>query len=93
MTAGGALGGVDVSAQWTTVPVLAEAIVNDARRGTFDQQTLTNGLTQQVRANIETVCQSPGLSVGVGTSTPGNAGDLTFSPGYTHVVWTGSVNQ
>ena len=93
MTAGGALGGVDVSAQWTIPPSLAETMLNDARRGTFSLETLQAAATQQVRSNIETVCQLPGISAGVGMATPGNLGDLTFSPGYTHVVWTGSVNQ
>jgi hypothetical protein len=93
MTAGGALGGVDVSAQWTIPPSLAETMLNDARRGTFSLETLQAAATQQVRSNVETVCQLPGISAGVGMATPGNLGDLTFSPGYTHVVWTGSVNQ
>jgi hypothetical protein len=93
MTAGGALGGVDVSAQWTIPPSLAEIMLNDAIRGTFSLQTLQAAVTSQVRTDIETVCQLPGISAGVGMATPGNLGDLTFSPGYTYVVWTGSVNQ
>ncbi len=93
MTAGGAIGGVDVAAQWTIPPVLAEAMANDARRGSFSVDSLQSALTGQLISNIQAVCQAPGISAGVSFPTPGNLGDVTFSPGYTRVVWTGSVNQ
>jgi len=93
MTLGGAVGGIDVGAQWTIPPVLATAMVNDASRGSFSAQSLQSALTGQLDANIQAVCQAPGISAGVSIPTSGNMGDATFSPGYTHVVWTGSVNQ
>jgi len=92
MTAGGAVGGIDVAAQWTIPPVLAEAMVNDAKRGSFSVDSLQSALTGQLIANIQAVCQAPGISAGVSLPTPGNLGDVTFSPGYTKVVWTGSVD-
>jgi len=92
MTAGGAVGGIDVAAQWTIPPVLAEAMVNDAKRGSFSVDSLKSALTGQLIANVQAVCQAPGISAGVSLPTPGNLGDVTFSPGYTKVVWTGSVD-
>ncbi len=91
MTAGGAVGGVDVGAQWTFPQVLAEALVSDARRGSFSVESLQSALTGQIVSNIQAVCQAPGISAGVSIPTPGNLGDVTFSPGYTHVVWTGEI--
>jgi len=93
MTAGGALGGIDVAAQWTFQPVIAQAIADNARSGNFTQETLQTALTSAVVSNIQSVCQTPGISAAVNFPSPGNLGDVTFSPGYTYVVWTGSVNQ
>jgi len=93
MTAGGAVGGVDVAAQWTFYPALADAMASDARRGSFSQQTLQTALTAQMVSDIQSVCQTPGISAAVNFPSPGNLGDVTFSPGYTYVVWTGEVNQ
>ena len=92
MTAGGAAGGIDVAAQWTIPPVLAEAMASDAKRGSFSVESLTSALTGQLISNIQAVCQAPGISAGVSLPTPGNLGDVTFSPGYTKVVWTGSAD-
>ncbi len=92
MTAGGAVGGIDVAAQWTIPPVLATAMANDAKKGSFSVESLTSALTGQLISNIQAVCQAPGISAGVSLPTPGNLGDVRFSPGYTQVVWKGSVN-
>lgn len=92
MTAGGAAGGIDVAAQWTIPPVLATAMADDARKGSFSVDSLKSALSGQLISNIQAVCQAPGISAGVSLPTPGNLGDVTFSPGYTQVVWKGSVN-
>jgi hypothetical protein len=91
MTAGGAVGGIDVAAQWTFQPVIAQAIADNARSGNFTQQSLQTALTSQVVSNIQSVCQTPGISAAVNFPTPGNLGDVSFSPGYTYVVWTGEI--
>jgi hypothetical protein len=91
LTAGGALGGIDVAAQWTVPPSLAQAMAADAKRGNFSVDSLKTALTSQIISGIETVCAAPGISAGVSIPTPGNLGDVTFSPGYTHVLWKGSI--
>jgi len=91
LTAGGAVGGIDVAAQWTIPPSLAQVMAADAKRGNFTVDTLKNAVTSQIVSDVQAVCQAPGISAGVSFPSPGNLGDVTFSPGYTHVVWTGEI--
>jgi vacuolar-type H+-ATPase subunit H len=91
MTAGGSVGGIDVSASWTFQNDLAKALVNDAKTGKFNPAGLKKALTKQVTSVIETVCTVPGISAGVSFPSSQNLGNVTYTPGYTHVIWTGSI--
>lgn len=90
LTAGGTAGGVDVAAQWTVPPSLAQALATDAAKNGFNAASLKNALTSTVTADIQSVCQAPGISAGVSIPVPANMGDVTLSAGYTHVVWKGT---
>jgi hypothetical protein len=91
MTAGGSVGGIDVSASWTFQNDLAKALVDDAKTGKFNPAGLKKALTKQVTSVIETVCTVPGISAGVSFPSSQNLGNVTYTPGYTHVIWTGSI--
>jgi len=52
--------------------------------------SLAATLTPAVASQIDAVCQAPGVSVGVSIPVPQNLGNVTFSVGYTNVVWTGA---
>jgi hypothetical protein len=89
-TVGGTLGGIDVAAQWSMPTDVVRALATDAARTGFDADSLKNTLTSNLTANIQTMCQAPGISAGVSIPVPTNMGDITFSGGYTSVVWQGS---
>ena len=89
LTAGGDAGGVDVAAQWTLPPSLLQLLATDAARNDFNQDSLKNALTSTVTDSITTMCQAPGISAGVSIPSSANMGNVTFSPGYTTVVWKG----
>ena len=89
LTAGGDAGGVEVAAQWTLPPSLLQLLATDAARNDFNQDSLKNALTSTVTDSITTVCQAPGISAGVSIPSSANMGNVTFSPGYTTVVWKG----
>jgi hypothetical protein len=90
LTAGGEVGGVDVAAQWTLPPSLVQLLATDAARNDFNEDSLKNALTTTVTNSITTMCQAPGISAGVSLPSSANMGNVTFSPGYTTVVWTGA---
>jgi len=116
MTAGGTAGGVDVAAQWSVPPSLAQALITDVANApteqksmsmpklptgrsvkgptfnvpVFSEASLAASLTSAVAAQVDSVCQAPGISVGVSLPVPQNLGNVTFSPGYTQVVWSGA---
>jgi len=90
LTAGGTVGGIDVAAQWTLPPSLVTALAKDVAQNGFNPTSLQNALTTNVTDAITTMCQAPGISAGVSIPVPANMGDVSFSPGYTHVVWKGS---
>jgi len=89
LTAGGDAGGVDVAAQWTLPPSLVQLLATDAARNDFNEDSLKNALTTTVTNSITTMCQAPGISAGVSIPSSANMGNVTFSPGYTTVVWKG----
>jgi hypothetical protein len=89
VTAGGELGGIDVAAQWFVPPSLQQVLANDAAKKEFDVNSLKDALTPSVIGSITTMCQVPGISAGVSFPSSANLGNVTFSPGYTHVVWKG----
>jgi hypothetical protein len=91
LTAGGEAGGIDVAAQWTLPPSLVQVLATDVARNGFDVNSLKNALTSSITDGITTMCQAPGISAGVSIPTSANLGNVTFSPGYTHVVWKGSI--
>jgi len=90
LTAGGTAGGVDVAAQWTLPPSLVQALATDSMRKGHSPVSLRNAATSTVIADIQAVCQAPGISGGVSIPVPMNMGDVTLSAGYTHVVWKGT---
>jgi hypothetical protein len=111
MTAGGTAGGVDVAAQWSVPPSLAQALITDVANAptekktmklpagfkaptfnvpVFSEASLAASLTSAVAAQVDSVCQAPGISVGVSLPVPQNLGNVSFSPGYTQVVWSGA---
>jgi len=90
LTAGGDAGGVDVAAQWTLPPSLVQILATDAARNDFNEDSLKNALTTTVTNSITTMCQAPGISAGVSIPSSANMGNVTFSPGYTTVVWKGA---
>ena len=90
LTAGGEAGGVDVAAQWTLPPSLLQLLATDAARNDLNADSLKEALTTTVTDSIKTVCQAPGISAGVSIPSSANMGNVTFSPGYTTVVWTGA---
>ena len=90
LTAGGEVGGVDVAAQWTLPPSLVQLLATDAARNDFNEDSLKNALTTTVTNSITTMCQAPGISAGVSLPSSANMGNVTFSPGYTTVVWKGA---
>ncbi len=89
LTAGGDAGGVDVAAQWTLPPSLVQVLATDAAKNDLNADSLKNALTTTVTDSIKTVCQAPGISAGVSIPSSANMGNVTFSPGYTTVVWRG----
>jgi hypothetical protein len=91
VTAGGELGGIDVAAQWFVPPSLQQVLANDAAKKEFDVNSLKDALTPSVIGSITTMCQVPGISAGVSFPSSANLGNVTFSPGYTFVVWKGSI--
>ncbi len=91
LTAGGEVSGIDVAAQWTLPPSLVQLLAVDAARNDFSVNSLTDALTSTVTDSITTMCQAPGISAGVSLPSSENLGNVTFSPGYTTVVWKGSV--
>jgi hypothetical protein len=90
LTAGGESGGVDVAAQWTLPPSLLQLIATDAAKNDLNADSLKEALTSTVTDSIKTVCQVPGISAGVSLPASANMGNVTFSPGYTTVVWKGA---
>jgi hypothetical protein len=90
LTAGGDAGGVDVAAQWTLPPSLVQILATDAARNDLNADSLKEALTTTVTDSIKTVCQAPGVSAGVSIPSSANMGNVTFSPGYTTVVWKGA---
>ena len=89
LTAGGEVGGIDVAAQWTLPPSLVQLLATDAARNDFNEDSLKNALTSTVTNSITTMCQAPGISAGVSIASSANMGNVTFSPGYTTVLWKG----
>jgi len=90
MTAGGSLAAIDVAAQWSVPNDVVKALVTDALKTEFTLAGLTETLTSNLTASIQTMCQVPGVSAGVSIPVPANMGDVTFSTGYTYVAWRGS---
>jgi hypothetical protein len=90
LTAGGTVGGIDVAAQWALPTSLVQALATDAVKSSFDVNSLKSALTSTVTDSVTAICQAPGISAGVSLPVPMNMGEVTFSPGYTHVVWKGS---
>ncbi len=90
LTAGGQAGGVEVAAQWALPPSLVQLLATDAARNDLSADSLKEALTTTVTDSIKTVCQVPGISAGVGIASAANMGNVTFSPGYTTVVWKGA---
>jgi len=90
LTAGGQAGGVEVAAQWALPPSLVQLLATDAARNDFNADSLKEALTTTVTDSIKTVCQVPGISAGVSIPSSANMGNVTFSPGYTTVVWKGA---
>lgn len=91
ITAGGEVGGIDVAAQWSLPPSLAQVLATDVARNGFDVNSLKNALTSSVTDGITAMCQAPGISAGVSLPTSTNLGNVTFSPGYSFVAWKGSI--
>ena len=91
LTAGGEAGGIDVAAQWTLPPSLVQVLATDVARNGFDVNSLKDALTSSITDNITTMCQAPGISAGVSIPSSANLGNVTFSPGYSYVVWKGSI--
>jgi hypothetical protein len=87
LTAGGDAGGVDVAAQWTLPPSLVQLLATGAARNDLNANSLKEALTTTVTNSITTMCQAPGISAGVSIPSSANMGNVTFSPGYTTVVW------
>ena len=90
LTAGGTVGGIDVAAQWPLPSSLVQALATDVAKSNFDVNSLKTALTSTVTDSVTAICQAPGISAGVSLPVPMNMGEVTFSPGYTHVVWKGS---
>jgi len=90
LTAGGEAGGIDVAAEWTLPASLVQILATDVAKNEFSVNSLKNALTTTVTDSITTMCQAPAISAGVSIPTTANLGNVTFSPGYTRVVWKGS---
>jgi hypothetical protein len=67
-----------------------QALATDVAKNSFDVNSLKTTLTSTVTDSVTAICQAPGISAGVSIPVPMNMGDVTFSPGYTHVVWKGA---
>jgi hypothetical protein len=68
-----------------------QVLATDVARNGFDVNSLKNALTSSVTDGITAMCQAPGISAGVSIPSSANLGNVTFSPGYTFVVWKGSI--